>query len=642
MASPLEWRIAFNARTSTIRSLLGVALCLFFAYIFGVTHLKTDPITSFSEWNSLRHLNLEPNQAAYSIPQVLASIEEFSSDHAPLYFILLRFWRELVGRDLFTYRFLSVLFGQLTIAFAYRLALISGDRTTAGYAVFITSFLAFFLYFTHEVRMYSLLPMLVACVMLAYWRVVSARDTATVWRWLALTLSAAALIYAHFIGIISIVALGLYHLLFVPKNRRWFGVCLAMIAAGILFLPWLPIAWKGFVTKGFPDGDNLELIPAVEAITSIYSNGFNLIVPAVIAVVILRFRRLQQTQKYLLFLTLATFALTIVANEFASVVVPWRARYTIILAIPWACSIAVGLRLLPKSKVFLVPFFALWIGLCFVYANSHDMAVYSNEAQSGSAEVPHYEDFVYELRGGPHLREPILSFHPFAKISQKIHNYYVLNLPEWKDLVHVYYDEQGDLKIQSWHKPGMTLTELASENLGYWVIYNPQKTDLNVMDMYRDWFFPRFRSCERYVETDDNIIEYYLSVAIPCDLYFDDRQLSIVYDHGTELANVLVERDMDLLRVTFWWARALNRDYAYSLQIFDADGSKVLPQFDTVIGDVGPDYQVLDVSSLTEGTYVLKLIVYDRLSLRSQPGTVVNGPQRFERALDLLEFSIDA
>ncbi len=69
-------------------------------------------------------------------------------------------------------------------------------------------------------------------------------------------------------------------------------------------------------------------------------------------------------------------------------------------------------------------------------------------------------------------------------------------------------------------------------------------------------------------------------------------------------------------------------------------GTKVEPQVDAVINGTGLDTQTLDISSLPEGEYVVKLIVYDRLSLKSQPGKIIDTNERFEREVEITKFSI--
>ena len=617
-----------------------VGVCLFFVFSVGIINLKSDPISVFSEWNTLRHITIAKVGAPNSVPEILASIQRYSSDHGPLYFVLLRYWRDFVGGDLATYRLLSVFIGMLTLAFTYRLALITRNRTTALDALFITSFLAFFIYFTHEVRMYSLLPLLAAFVAWIYWQVVTETGRVPWWQWVSLSFGAAAIVYVHYFGIILLVAIGLYHLIAVPKNRRWFSICLAMVVAGLLFVPWLPVAIKGFTSRDVPLDDRLSFVESVVALGGIYTNGLILLVPVVIAAIVRRYKQLGSAQKYVLFLTLLIPLLMLAANEVAPLIIARRIRYTVVLAIPWTCALAIGLGAMPKPKLVRLFFAILWIAAFFVYTRSDDLSLYTNEKTTNTVEIPHFEDFVYTLGLHPRRNEVILSFHPFERLNQKVHHYYLVNLPKWRDIFHMYYEESGELTVQSWHHPDVTLEALSANRVSFWVIHNPQRTALSAMPVYSDWFLRHFRPCKRYVETDDNIIEYYISVSLPCELVLYDQPFAINYDNGTKLENLVIEKDADELRFYFWWKNTLNAVYSLTLQIFDSAGSKV-GQIDDVLTTAGPDLQILNIAALPEGDYTVKLILYDRLSFASQPGIIIDGQQHFDRTLDLLNFSTE-
>ena len=200
-----------------VRFLL-VAACLLALYVLGVTNLQAEPI-SHSEWNTQQHLFKTYLDPAYTVSETLASVSANSAQHGPLYFVLLNIWENLAGRDLFSLRMFSVFCGTLAIAFTYRLASISGDRDVAPIAAILTAFVAYLIFYAQLVRMYSLLALLVAVVAWAYWQVVSAKSAPPARTWASLVVSAAALIYTHYYGMIVLAAIGLYHLFFVAKGQ---------------------------------------------------------------------------------------------------------------------------------------------------------------------------------------------------------------------------------------------------------------------------------------------------------------------------------------------------------------------------------------------------------------------------------------
>ena len=78
------------------------------------------------------------------------------------------------------------------------------------------------------------------------------------------------------------------------------------------------------------------------------------------------------------------------------------------------------------------------------------------------------------------------------------------------------------------------------------------------------------------------------------------------------------------------WSRFPSEAHSLSLQVFDADGVKVLGQ-DSLIGDDSLYRILLDKSALQPGEYVVKLIVYDYNTRVSAPGTISRIGARFDR-----------
>ena len=214
-------------------------VCLAFVFAVGAGNLKSDPIKT-ADYNSLKHIGITYEHSIWNLKQTVDSVATRSSDHAPLYFILLNIWGHLTGRDLATLRVLSLFFALLSLAFTFRLALSTGGRAAGLNAVLLTASLAYFLYYAVEVRMYSLLLLCCAGTAWAYWRVSISTAATRRRHWAALLLAVAALINTHYFGFLVLAAIGVYHLLLAPKDGRWLKVSLVMTAAGLFFLPWLP------------------------------------------------------------------------------------------------------------------------------------------------------------------------------------------------------------------------------------------------------------------------------------------------------------------------------------------------------------------------------------------------------------------
>lgn len=620
--------------------ILLVAACLLAVYTLGVTNLKAEPI-SHSEWNSQQHLFKTYLDPAYTVSETLASVSANSAQHGPLYFVLLNIWESLAGRDLFSLRLFSIFCGILSIAFTCRLASLSGNRDVSTIAAMLTAFVVFLIFYHQLVRMYSLLTLLVAVVAWAYWNAIAAADAPPAWNWAVLIASSAALIYVHYYGMIVLAAIGLYHLLFAAKNRRWSQVCAAMLVAGLAFAPWLPVVLRGWSELRIPS-ENLSLFESIVTVAQVYTNGLAPILVLAAATCLLRFKLLSPSQRYLLFLALSIFLTIIVLNEFTPVLAARRLRYTVILAAPLICSIAIGLSLLPGRKFAIPTLVTIWILACFVYAESDELKTYTNQAYQNSDAVPSYQDFRYKAEDLPSRNALILSFHPDTMVdNHKVLAYYRWVLSDWAHVAHITTDASGDIVIQSGLSTYATLDAIVQNSNSVWVIHNPQQTDLSSLEVYRSWFTQHFQICRRFIDTERSVVEYYLKIPIPCGLVADGRGLEIVYDNGAWLGGAEIAQSTDQLAVSLWWLHNEEAVHAYSLQVFDESKQKVL-QLDAVISGDPVDARSLDLAGLPVGAYSVDLIVYDRQSGASQSGEIAGENRSFERAVELAKFEVEA
>ena len=260
----------FHPLNGSLLHLIAAVACLLFVFITGATSLQSDPIFN-DEYNSLNRVLGPPFKETRNLPKTIELITQLSPEHAPSYFVLLHLWTKLTGTDLMTIRLLSLYFGLLALAFAYQLALVTQDHNTALLAIFLATFMAFFIYYTRLARMYSLLPMVSAWLAWSYWRVRSPANHVRRWNWLSLFASAATILYVHYFGIMTLMAIGAYHLLIARKDRRWFQISVVVLAAGLLFLPWLPVVATDDLAKMAID--RLSMVESARVIVSIYSNG---------------------------------------------------------------------------------------------------------------------------------------------------------------------------------------------------------------------------------------------------------------------------------------------------------------------------------------------------------------------------------
>ena len=614
-------------------------LCLFFLWSFGVTSLKRYPIAN-DEFNTLARIRDISQDRLYSIPRTLENLAAISPDHGPLYFLLMNTWSRIGGADLFALRLPSVFFGLLALAVAYRIALLGGRPSAGLSAVVYLGLLSFFLYYTHIARMYTLLALVAGLLVWSYWQASRGGAPARLWIWLLLFVSSAALIYIHYSGLFLLGAIAMYHLAFARKRRRWWLVSALMTAAALLFVPWLPVLIDGLTRSTVLLETRLSLVASTGAAFTIFSNGI-VILPIAIASLIIRYRkRLNAAERYLLLVTAFALLLVLLLNEITPLLIESRLRYLTFIALPAAGALTLGLRFLPGWRRIRLGLFCIWALASFAFARSDYFNVVTNRQTLREDKLVHYQSFLYDLRDLPGYGQLILSFHPQAPVVWKTAEYYRAVLDKWKYIVHITYDEQGELLVQSGIPPRYTLDDIASGSDGIWVIHNPQQTDLQALDVYANWFLERYKPCKRFVETADNVIEFYLRRSLPCSLAFAVRPLAIHYDNGMRLENLVVEKSPDQLSVYFWWDEILPSEYSFSLQVFDQDSNRVTGS-DAVIYRAPLDAQSLDITTLPAGEYTLQLIVYDYETGDSQAGLIMDRRRRFERQVEIARFTLE-
>ena len=246
------------------------------------------------------------------------------------------------------------------------------------------------------------------------------------------------------------------------------------------------------------------------------------------------------------------------------------------------------------------------------------------------------------------VNDYIVSFHPHLPLSWQHRSYYSQIPGKWAGLIHLWTDDVGIPSFYSSDPALGSADSMANWRFPVWLVYNPRETDLESIPAYADGFAKYYRSCGRYVDKPLSVIERYapadvscalLTIADPLDIEADP--LAIDYDNGTGLANIEIEMDSDALNVYTWWTRTDFGIYTYSLQVFDREGAQTGLQTDNLIGDSGFYALNLDVSSLPAGEYVVKLIVYDTVSLKSQPGLLVGAQAGFQREVEVGRFSVE-
>jgi mannosyltransferase len=165
--------------------------------------------------------------------------------HPPLFYVLLHGWTSLFGTGDVAVRSLSGVFGIAALPLVWIIGRRRGGSLLAWVAVAVVALSPFAVRYSDEARMYSMVMFLV----LAGWLLLDdilVRGRATILRFVGLVLVAAALLYTHYWSLWLLAAVGLVMIRQIWRSadaaarRPYLGVVLALVVAGITFVPWLP------------------------------------------------------------------------------------------------------------------------------------------------------------------------------------------------------------------------------------------------------------------------------------------------------------------------------------------------------------------------------------------------------------------
>ena len=236
---------------------MGIAMRRFLPLVILLlaTGLRFYRLDAQSFWND------EGNSARLSERSIRLIIEGTASDvHPPLYYLMLRGWREWAGEHEFSLRSLSAFAGVLTVAVTMALGQRLADWQLARIAGFLAAVHPALIYYSQETRMYSLLAL---WTVLATWlllRLETGRLETRDWslkigRWqltidnwpltLLYVLTLTAGLYTHYFFPAILLVHGLIRLTSAPPLLRslapllkWLGM---VGTAVLLYIPWLPI-----------------------------------------------------------------------------------------------------------------------------------------------------------------------------------------------------------------------------------------------------------------------------------------------------------------------------------------------------------------------------------------------------------------
>ncbi len=346
----------------------------------------------------------------------------------PLYYATLGAWSSLAGWNAFSGRVLSLFFGLLAVAVTYRLTADMAGRRAGTLAALLLSTSAFFIYYFHEMRGYTLYTFTVLLSLLFYRR---ALNNPSRWHAGGFVLTTTLALYSHLANYPIIAALGIYHLLFKLRHRNSVKLLVLFAITAFLVMPWLLVTYYK-IRQGQSIGQTSPLLPLIALFPS-FGNGFWPLLPVIIgyAAWAADLRRV----RLITIVFIVTMAITIALNVVSPFLFHMRhligvLPFMLILA---AVGLDVALRRLPRVAAGAL---AIWVllGVWYSFDFSHVLSTPGHEptlptsvvqtmTQTGEACI-HDDDAVIL-----HLEAPLVRGLTWEWINDVVMVYYWQHVP---------------------------------------------------------------------------------------------------------------------------------------------------------------------------------------------------------------------
>ncbi len=163
----------------------------------------------------------------------------FEEVNPPLYFIIMHFWIILFGKSQIILRLLSVIFDVILIFVVYMTGKELHSRKLAITSALLFSVNSFLIYFSQEVRYYSLIALFTGLLILFLFKV---KNNPSKFNFIGLILSNLGMVYTSSFGIVIFFLESLIFIIyfFFVNKKILKGFLIAQIITFILYLPFLP------------------------------------------------------------------------------------------------------------------------------------------------------------------------------------------------------------------------------------------------------------------------------------------------------------------------------------------------------------------------------------------------------------------
>ena len=615
-----------------------MVVLLLFSFALGAQKLNADNLW-LDELYSLSNMGVFAQP--YSLPEVVDSLTEHSPNHVPLYFFLGAQWARFVGWSQLPMRYLSLLFGILFVAWTYRFAADALNRPTAVLAALLVTTSGFILMYFHEIRMYTLLLLLLLIHAWLYWRL-CAKAKASGREWLLFILTAIAQLYTHVFSIFALVGLGLHHLIFARGIRRWRSIALAWIVSALAFLPYAPGYLRGAMAERTIASLQETALSAPQLaieLAHIMVNGLEPLWLPLLALAALAFWKRSDWQITRILAVWAGIVLSLMLfNEVFPLIDRLRFRF-FLAAMPFFAILSAYVLWQPgRTRLVAAPFLLVWIAGGLHIHGLGDAWPYSGR-NTLFVDIPPLHKFADSLRQSRNELDLVVGFSRSKFVDwplrhgKSIADYYfgaILNLDH---TFFIYPSTDPELR--------MSINERIDDHPYLLLAYEPADGP-TIYDQVAAFLEAKYAACDIVVEQADLYVRRYVDKALTCDRQYQP----IHYDNGIKILDKFggYNEERQSVRVIAGWQvadEAQLDDYNVSIQIITPEWQKVGQAPDRHLHDDVLKWHAAEISTagLSPGAYQAVIILYDRHSKAKVAGVDLSTGGT-GNILPILEFSV--
>ncbi len=570
----------------------------------------------------------------YSPLDILQSLQQYSPNHTPGYFMLLSAWGRLTAYDLALGRVLTIFTGLLALAVTYRLARDFAAPVAGLFAVIITASSAFYNFYYAHARMYPLLVLASGIALWLYLRITHQQKRVKRSDCLALGAAVFLLVNTHAFSAAFLLTLGIYHLFIAPKNRRWLWVSIAVTAAVLLFSPWIQV----LMTKGIRltvqhwGTATINGQTAVRVwLTVMLNNQPLLLLLSIVGLAVGIWTKAIRLKPCLILFPAFLIMLALIAH-FTNLIVASGMRHHLAGWLPLALFIVTGLYALYCFRKWLGLLALLWVIAGLVFQMPADL---QHDGRIQTFSHPPVQ-IISRLALQAEQKPVIIAYDYDA---------FLINWP-----AHIGYSQQEhyfgqhDIAFEATDNPEWLENYVRSRAItepSIWVFYQTSKTDTaKVVEFQAIMHKLNYQPCETIEMGVDTMVTQYLWDTLNCQAprLRASYQTDII-DYQFYAAE-LDGAHSKLLFSDQWTARGDDRleNYKMSYQLITSDWNNAA-QLDLPLVHEGQlRLFSIDIANVPAGTYRLMAILYDKDSGERQDW--LNSAQDVSNMLTLTEIVI--